>query len=661
MKRAQGRTFTSYVGGGGHRLIWRLVGRTIVLLLFGEHDAVYRRAERLVLEIDDDTETLTVRDVDPTSGERVPYRELRQREGTLFLAYRDDELRGWGFAEHELRVLRALDAEDELLALEGRMASVSFERALNLLLYGHPDGEPAVAVDAALALEMPATKPSSDPGERRLERQLLAPAAAGEFAPVEPEFLRSVLDRPIEDWMVFLHPEQARLAARSYSGPARVRGPAGTGKTVVALHRAAHLARAGSGPVLFTTFVRTLPPVLSTLFQRLAPDVADRVEFVHLHGWARRFLAERGVEYQVDANRADGAFRSAWNEHSAPRTVLGDSGLGARFYREEVDWVVRGRGLKDLEEYLALARNGRGTPLSAERRRAVWALSETYAKGLRRKGYVDPNDLLTRALAELEGGAESPFRSVIVDEAQDLTEVGARLLARLGGDRPDGLLLVGDGQQSIYPGGYSLGSAGIDVRGRSTILRTNYRNTREVLDAAMAVVEDRPFDDAEDHAVSGRRDVQVLRRGAAPVHVVARDEAEHDRALLAEVGRVPGDGESLGDMAVLVGSNQLVNQYLALLERDGIPTQRLEDYDGRPRDAVKVGTYLRAKGLEFKRVLLPRLDPDGTGEQRRPGEDDEAYAERLDLLRRRLFVAMSRARDTLWTSAVAAPSALLRR
>ena len=118
--------------------------------------------------------------------------------------------------------------------------------------------------------------------------------------PVEGS-LAEILSQPIEDWMVFLHPDQHKLIDRAYSGPARVRGAAGTGKTVVGLHRAAHLARSYDGPILFTTYIRTLPPVLEQLFVRLAPDVAERVEFRNIHSWAFSYLRSIGRRLRIDS------------------------------------------------------------------------------------------------------------------------------------------------------------------------------------------------------------------------------------------------------------------------------------------------------------------------------------------------------------------------
>lgn len=667
VKRAQGETYVSDVGGRkGKRLIWRRVGqRTIVLLLVGEHDATYRRAENLRLEIDDVEERLRVYDADPSTGERRPYQELRLVEGTLFMAYGDAELLQFGFDEREVSALRRLDSENELLSLEGLMREAAWQLAINLYLYGNPEGEEAAAAAAAEREDAEARLPEPAPdeaSERELAKELRRASSRAEFAPVEPEELAEVLTKPIEDWMIFLHPDQARLAERAFSGPARVRGAAGTGKTVVGLHRAKHLARSGGAPILFTTFIRTLPPVLENLFRRLAPSLADQIEFRGLHSWAARLLNKRGVRFTIDPDKVDAAFDAAWEVTLESEPLLSGSGLPRAYFREELDWIIKGRGVRSLDEYLSLARTGRGTPFGEQLRRAVWRLAEEYRLGLARQQVIDFNDLLALALESVRAEPlRPPYRSVIVDESQDLTEIGIQLVFELAGrERPDGLLLLGDGQQSIYPGGYSLKSVGVEVRGRAAVLTTNYRNTKEILETALGVVADRPFDDNDDELSSGRREVSILRRGSAPAQVETATAAEQDVALIEAVRRaVAHPGVDLGDVAVLVTDNRRANHYERVLVENGLPVLSLTNYDGVHSPRVRVGTYKRAKGLEFKHVFLPSLGAGELDELRRDGEDDSTFMERTDLIRRQLFVAMTRARDGLWLSSVGAATGLL--
>ncbi|WFE41489.1 UvrD-helicase domain-containing protein [Micromonospora sp. WMMD998] len=654
VRKAQPDTFTSYVTNKGHRLIWRRVGNVIVLLLFGEHDAVYRRAERLRLEIDDTQNVLRVIDEDPETGRDVPYAKRRAEEGRLFMAWNDGELSAFGFAPHEIRVLRHLNEDADLISLDRHMRHDAWQMAMNLAMYARPDGEPtSPALEEEPALAGQPTISEDD----RLSEALRSTRTSPEFVPVPADRLADWLARPIEDWMVYLDPAQQDLVDRSYSGPARIRGGAGTGKTVVALHRARALARLGR-KVLVTTYVRNLPEVYQQIFARFAPVERDAVEFANVHRWALQFLRRQGVPIRVDPREAEKGWRAAYNRVVDANSVLRKGGFSTTYLWEEVDWVIRGRALPDLGAYLALERNGRGTRLSSDLRADVWRLATEYANELAQRGVADFTDVLLRA-HEVAKNAPSEYDAVIVDEAQDLTDAALRLIYALVGDRPNGLLLVGDGQQSIYPGGFNLASVGIRVRGRSHVLTHNYRNTRQVYEVAQAVVDGHPFDDGGDRPEPGLRAVEVSRTGAPPVFSANRSHEDHDLALAAAIESAVEEGTGIGDLAVLVPTRALARHYTDFIDSLGFPAQRLEDYEGSPTTLVKVGTYQRAKGLEFKRAFLPRLDPEGLSERPARGEDADAHAERIALVRRQLFVAMTRARDGLWLGWVGEPSALL--
>jgi hypothetical protein len=660
------RRFITDVGGRkGRRLIWSQFNRTFVLLLFGEHDVVERQGERLELVEDPETggieivERTVVDDGVGAAGSPAP---PAAEPGQLFMAWTDAELAGFGFLDHEVPILRRLDHEDELLELT--MRDEAMETAVNLVAYQNPDGKAADQVPATRQREFEKqTRSVVDDQELELERKVASPRSRKHFAPTTVEALKEVMSKPIEDWMIFLHPDQAKLTQRPLSGPARVRGAAGTGKTVVALHRAKHLAETYGEKVLFTTYVTNLPKVFGQLFTRLAPELEGQVEFVNLHAWAYRFVKKHGSPFQVDTQQAYSAYNEAFKRIAAREPDL--DGLGWHYLREELDWVIKGRGLASLDDYLSLARTGRGTPLPERVRKQVWALYEEYEHQLQRRRIVDFNDLLLKALELLRNGrATSPYRAVVIDEAQDLTETGLRLAYELAGqDERDGLFLVGDGQQSVYPGGFSLSHLGIDVRGRSSLLRVNYRNTRAILDAARGVVGQHRFDDGED--ALDRRDVgeevTVLRDGTEPAFVGFANEDDHDTELVAAIAKASEDPDvGPGDIAVLVPTNAMVKRYASLIQNLGLRTQKLEQYEGVPNEQVKVGTFQRGKGLEFKHVFLPRLDADGLHEERRNGEDETAHAERMQLLRRQVFVAMTRARDGLWGGWVGEPSTIIK-
>ncbi|MBU1251658.1 MAG: UvrD-helicase domain-containing protein [Actinobacteria bacterium] len=466
---------------------------------------------------------------------------------------------------------------------------------------------------------------------------------------VADTFLAGMLAAPIEEWMAFLHPDQAKLVRRSFSGPARIRGAAGTGKTVVGLHRAAYLARGTTGRVIVTTFVRTLPAVLGTLLHRLAPETVDRVEFTGVHAFAMRVLRERGHRLSMSFEDAGQAFNFAWGTvgRRGPLFAIDEN---SRYWRDEIGSVIKGRGLTTFEQYADLARAGRRRPLRLEQRRAVWELYLAYERTLRERELLDFEDVILRAEASLR---ETPMRGVdhvIIDEAQDLSCAMLRMLHAIVGDRPDGLTLIGDGQQTIYPGGYSLAEAGISVAGRGVVMSTNYRNTREIAGFAASIVEGDEFVDIE--GGPGRADaaLDVPRTGPSPVLSSFASVAEHDRALVARVRSLVADGVDAGDIGVLTATNRDAQALATALRAAGFGVVELNTYSGSTAPLVKVGTIKRAKGLEFKHVLLGRV----AGELLAPAGDglDDGARERREIERRELYVGMTRARDGLWVGSL---------
>ncbi|WP_424185954.1 UvrD-helicase domain-containing protein [Actinokineospora sp. G85] len=441
-------------------------------------------------------------------------------------------------------------------------------------------------------------------------------------------------ERPFDSWLTFLHPSQRKLVTRHYAGPARISGPAGTGKTVVALHRMRHLARRSPGPLLFTTFVRTLPEVHARAFRALAPELADRVEFTNLHAWALRLLRERGHDIALDSGAVTTAFSLAWAACRADLVPLEpDSG----YWHDELRQVIGGRGLSTLEEYLRVPRRGRRLRLTERQKEAVWALRDRYRDELARRGAVDFDDVIARAEAEVARQAPAAYAAVVVDEVQDLSLAGLRLLHRVAVDGPNRLLLVGDGQQQVYPGGWRLSEAGIPVQGRGEVLRVNYRNRTEILDFARAMGAVDAVDDLDGGAGVTLREVEAAHSPGGSVRTWAGTAAELPAALVAAIADTPAAQRT----AVIAFDHATRNRCAAALVAAGIAVTPLERYSGEPDDTVKVGTVLRAKGVDFQNVFVVAADaPD----------DDDPEAGRL--AERRHLVAATRARDHLWWGVV---------
>ncbi len=465
---------------------------------------------------------------------------------------------------------------------------------------------------------------------------------------VQSALLDGMLASPIEEWMSFLHPSQARLVRRSFRGPARIRGAAGTGKTVVALHRAAYLARSRPGRILVTTYVRTLPDVLRSTLRRMAPEAVDQIDFLGVHEFAGRLLDERGVRVRLDGQRINAAFAEAWRDFGLS-TVLGASSRDSHYWRDEIAHVIKGRGLTRFEQYAALTRAGRRYPLTVEQRRAVWDLRVAYDDRLRAAGVHDWADQILLAERELEREPMTDrYMSVIVDEAQDLSSAMVRMLHRLVGTRDDGFLLVGDGQQTIYPGGYTLAEIGVDIAGRGVVLDTNYRNTKQILDFASQMVAGDEYADIEGTLRTGERPARVEREGPRPTLVRCASRSQREQSLISHVRSVLQlVGTAPGDLGVLCLTRNAVKTISSALREAGVPVVELTEYTGQTTDGVKVGTIKRAKGLEFKHVLLPDVR---RGDVSSEPPENGTERERWTLRRREIYVGMTRARDGLWVA-----------
>lgn len=668
------KIYASDVGGGkggrgDRRVVWQLFNRTIVTLLYGNHK-IYDRAKRMRIEFDPQQQAYTIIEKEAGSGFDLIYPRDRNLAGKLFMAWTDKELQSFGFPDAMVKHLRRLETDDDLLDLENELGA-HFERCFNLVAHGHPDG--ALAAASLLAeIEEDPVPPETTDEDREVERHLQEDTMAPWFTRTEPEYLAEIMGRPIEDWMIFLHPDQRNAVRRRYSGPARVRGSAGTGKTVVGLHRAVWLAKRNrdlrrerqaqlmgtfeeTEPVLFTTYIRSLSPVLEALYLRMPGALAGEVEFDNLHKLALGLCRRMGESTGINTKKVDEAFSAAYARIIVPDSPLGHKGLSKQYLSDEVTAVIKGRALETVDEYRAVARTGRKAPLGRRQRAQVWELREAWDEEMAARGVVDFPDIILKALRHARRLEAPRYSAIIVDEAQDLTLAGLKFLRALVNaphpdrDRPDGLLILGDGAQRIYPGGYTLRQAGVEVRGRTTVLDVNYRNTTPIVEAAMAVAGGADIEDLGE--VYRRKDqpAETAREGPTPRLIRARDPDDQIDRIVGLIREMAASDDPIhpGDTAVLAPWNNHVNKIMRVLKGLRIPVQDLRYYNGQPNEMVKVGTYYRAKGLEFKAVFLPYLNLGMFPRKPKKGMTPEEAEEVRNLDLSALFVAMTRARDVL--------------
>lgn len=628
------------------RILLAVDGSTAVLLRAGHHDRIYELAARSTFVapahsspglIGIDSET---RDLDGAVVARRPEPTIeRAPEPGILDHWATSELQEAGFSDPQISLLRGATL-DNLLEVWSDIDDEQLSLILELVELSPEEWRRADA---------------GEEDERFRSAVLERGALSGLSGALTAEELEHLASAPIEDWMVFLHPSQRELVERAFPGPARIRGSAGTGKTVVALHRAARLARVlqaeqpHAPPILFTTYIKNLPPVFENLFRRLPQATGDRVVFTNVDKLAHGVCANAGVAVVHDPRVVSSEFNNAYIATVGRGSALAQLGLTRDYIREEIVAVVKGRAISALDEYLAIDRTGRRTPLGREARSQIWELKEAWDQRLAAEGVMDFVDVINRAV-ELAPEVSGPrFSAAIVDEAQDLTLASLRLIqALLPDEGPDRLLLVGDGAQRIYPGGFTLREAGLDIRGKSAVLRLNYRNTDRIIDSARACVGSEEVFDLAEEFRRGDELGEVTRTGLVPLCVAASSVDEQLDWVSNRINElIDMDAAGPGDIAVCAPTNRLVRSTVKALEGAGLRVQSLESFDGVPNDRVKVGTFHRAKGLEFKAVFIPGLSDSSFPGQRRPGQSDSEYEEQRSRQLSQLFVAMTRARDRL--------------
>jgi superfamily I DNA/RNA helicase/mRNA-degrading endonuclease RelE of RelBE toxin-antitoxin system len=629
-----------------YRLIWRHIKPDhIVFCLVDKHDDAYRRAVRKSFTLEDGivkvADILEVGTKAPTVDEGL-FGGIRSKDagpGSLFIGYRDQELLDMGVPEELLPNIRALENAEQLLSVERLLDADVFLKLLGIVL---GEGEREVVPDGDL-------------------RKSIVKNQGGDelYTFVNSEEFQRALGGDMEEWMLFLAPHQRQLVTRSYAGPARVKGVAGSGKTVVAIHRARHLAQqiGGTKTLLFLTYGNRLPKVIMYLLKRLAgPEVPelDAVECCTLHQWCARFLRENQRFPNVIENELKSALQTGIEvgRRAFPKlTAVWEH--PPRFFSDEIKYAIKGRAVESVEAYLSLERSGRGTALGEAERRAVWAVYETYQSTLRERGLWDYEDFILEALNLVKSGAlATPYRAAVVDEIQDLSEATMRLVRGIVRPGPDDLFLVGDGLQRLYPGGYVLSHLGIDITGRGTVLRRNYRNTQEILRAAYAMMSDVHFNDLDDQEAPVEEPEYSPRSGPVPLlrgFNTPEEELDWIADRIEELKRT--EGYQNGDFVILYRMRPPYKEIICSHLGHRFPLVELMDdpatYFG---PNLKHSTFDSAKGLEFKVVFIVgvadgQFVPRDDWTLRGPELGDYLTRERC-----RLFVAMTRARDHLYIS-----------
>lgn len=629
---------------------------TFVLCHIDTHDNVDRWMQNNEFRVNEATGALELIDVGAL-GDAVQQagHEPAPASEAIYAHRSDKEFRQLGVAEELVPALRAFTEEDQLQAL--LLVVPPGQAEALLLLLGDE------SVDTLYPQLAGTTKPDKvDTGD--VGKAIQTPASKAQFTVISSDDeLQAMLAQPLAQWRTYLHPSQREGAYKdTYNGPARVTGGAGTGKTVVAIHRAAYLAEqlgdVSGRPILFTTFTRNLAQVIERDLRSLAgSDVLEKVEVVNVDALARRIVS--GAESASPQVAQDREMLELWQD------AIDETGLevSREFLQAEFEQVILAHEVASRNDYFKVARIGRGTRLDRRGRAAVWKAVERVTQELASSGKRTYLQLADDAAGYLRTRATRPYRHVIVDEAQDLHESQWRLLRAAVAEQPNDMFIVGDAHQRIYDRRTSLSNVGINIVGRSRRLRINYRTTHEILKWAIDFMGEEAVDDLDGgiETQTGATYHSFL-HGNEPTMAGVASRHKQISELLEQIREWRAGGVPAEEIVVTARTGDLLEPVEAALSSKAMDWVRLEQFEVANEPGIRMATMHRIKGMEFRCVAV--IDAD---EETIPlrwavtSENVDELQHRADVQRERClaYVAATRARDDLWVGWSGRPSPFL--
>ncbi|WP_030609354.1 UvrD-helicase domain-containing protein [Streptomyces sclerotialus] len=604
--------------------------------------------------------------------------------------------------------LRRLGVADALIDLA---LTVTTDEELDQLIAGAPrlTAEVLTGLGSGMSVdevEREITQPASAELEPGFENDMAAALTRTAVTTVDDDIRNVLAEGDFRAWKVYLHPTQHKIVERNYSGPARVSGGPGTGKTIVALHRVARLAAAlppGHGkPILLTTYTKNLTADLRARLTSLMDSaLLDRIDIKHIDQLAQSVLNENTAPGSqrslITDDRALGVLREVLFEHDEHR-------WDGEFLFDEWEQIILGQSLATRQDYFKARRAGMGRALNRPERAAVWKLLDQFTlrlNGLGRETWAQSAERAARYEMErarkiqlraerkedIGGGDLSHlddnssgmrylrhrYRHIIVDEAQDLSPAHWKMLRAMVAPGPDDLFIASDTHQRIYDRQVTLSTVGINIRGRSSKLTLSYRTTQEILDQAAKVVRGATYDDLDD-GTDSLEGYHSLLHGPAPEYVACADWTDEITQLAealkqwrAEITEPAEDGtarDPSGTMAVCVADGEMASRVAADLEiKHGITTATLTKDGPQGGGEVHIGTMHRFKGLEYQKLAIVGASdgilPRSALTEKYATTDPKRYERELKKSRNQLFVATTRARDALRVSWHGRPSPFL--
>lgn len=659
--------YSARVTGDYRAILVRISPRQFMLIDVRKREEVYDRVdERYEHQVNEVTGAFEVVDhenikeaiaraEERPKAERVYQPSKTKPDSTgLFAGFKDEELVELGVAEMLLPSVRAVETDEQL---EGLLEALEANPVTQDILLSLATGVSPEDVMERVTAPVKATEPVDTTD---LETAVSRPTS---MVSSSDDVVHAMLESGFDTWRLWLHPAQRHSVTQHFNGPARVSGGPGTGKTVVALHRAMRLAQDLGGEatdkILFTTFTNNLANDLREKLTLLGgADILKRIDVVGIDALARRLANEN--------NAITGPFIKPEKLTEMWQTLCletGETDFDAEFLRDEWLDVMADQLITSRGEYFNARRVRRPRRLNRAQRARIWELAERFNKRLANNGGWCFEQLRASAAIAEESRAKTGqhrCKHVVVDEAQDLTAAHWRMLRAIVPEGPNDMFIAGDSFQRIYGQPITLARLGINIRGRSSRLSLNYRTTKEILQTALAIEGGQPADDLDggSDSLAGYKSVMS---GDSPEFFNLSSQAEELDRIVAQVKEWTQE-YALHTVAITTPRNRQVNEVIEGLRAAGIPADELKPSEAPEDDHVHVGTMHRLKGLEYRYLIISGLGakeyPFSWIADHRKG-NPERYELEMDKARNLLFVAATRARDKVVFTWTGEPSPLL--
>lgn len=616
------------------RLIVHKFNENFLLCYVGHHDEAYKWAEGRKLEIHPNTGAAQIVQIrEKIEKITIPkYIEEERKEVTkplLFEDYTEEELLRYGVPQEWVRDVLQSD-EDSILEVAEHLPSEAAEALLNLAT-----GEiPKVTIPADSSVG-----PFDHPDAQRRFRVMN-----------NVEELERALEAPWEKWTIFLHPKQRKIVEQNFNGPARVSGSAGTGKTIVAVHRAVHLAHKNpDARVLLATFSDTLANLLRTKLNRLVcnePKTADQIEVYSMNGIGKRLYELNFGKPQMATRRLiEGLIYKATK-------IVEIKKFSKNFLITEWDQVVDAWQVKTWEEYRDVIRLGRKTRLPEGMRIKLWSIFEIVRKELRNRDLITFSEMFRKLSEKFSKTNKYPFDFIVVDEAQDISVQQLKFLAAIGNDKSNNLFFAGDLGQRIFQQPFSWKSLGVDIHGRGKTLRINYRTSHQIRKQADRLLGPE-ITDIDGNTEDRRYTISVF-NGPKP-NIMILDTYEEECLTVARwISDRINENIKAHEIGVFVRSEDELSRACNAISEAKIPFKVLDKNIEIISEHVSISTMHLAKGLEFHSVVVMACDDEIIPSQNRIEmvSDDSDLEEVYNTERHLLYVACTRARENLLVTSV---------